>query len=248
MINAKTKCLYKQGEHLITFSEDNIKIGTKSINNEDIYHIDISYITSYEKLFKIATVVTATVATLLFFALFTDQLNVIVALIVAFIVSIYAYFIKPYYIIKKNQDKYIKMLDIFHGNKHDIVVIKPEFNLDFKLYTKLKKSGTRKRVLRHYLTRLKQSRKYLVSQMETNLKDSNVDIIYEKYSTVATQRYRQECILPRNSVAILNENYHKILGKDLRIAIKISAITLVMIIAFIIHIALSKDFNYQAFF
>ena len=247
MADIRTECFYKQGEHIVIFNENNIKIGTKSISTEDIYHINVDYITNYERLFKVATVVTSAVATALFFALAFNQLNILVAMVVAFFVSIYAYIIKPRNVIKNNPDKYIKMIDIFHDDKHDAFLVRADCEFDPAKYIKLKKTMVRSRTLRYYKTRMIQSRKYLVQQIENNGSDA-IDVIHEKYATVAEHRHRQEHIFSKRLVEILCNAYHDILGKDLKISIKISTITLIMLVGLVIHVALSKDFSYSGFF
>ena len=247
MSDIKTECFYKQGENTVIFNEKQIKIGTKSISTANVYHINIDYITNYERLFKVATVVTSAVAIALLFALFTNGINILVALAGAFIVSMYSYVIKPKRVIKNNPESFIKMIDIFHGDKHDAIVVKAGFELDTSKYTKLSKTMTRKRVLRYYKSRMKDSRKYLANQIEIN-KAATIDVLYEKYSKVAEMKYRQESIFSKRTVEILRDAYYDTVGKDLTLAIKISTFTLILVIVLSVYIALSNDFSFHGIF
>jgi hypothetical protein len=155
--------------------------------------------------------------------------------------------IKPKNVIKKNPDKYIKMIDIFHGDHHDSIVVKADFELDFKPYIKLAKTMARRRILGAYLRAMRGSRKYLAQQIELNKRES-VDVVYEKYSTVAVHRYSQENVFSKKSTEMLINGYYDVLGNDLKIGFKLGAITLFLVVALSVYIALNPDFYFRGIF
>lgn len=243
----QTECYYNQLKTNITFEENRVKIGTKTISHNKIYHIREEYITQYTAIFKPAIIVTAAIVGALLSILIFQTVSLFAIVFAAFLGSIYVYLIYPKQLVKENPESFIKIIDIIYKDTHDSVVVKASFNTPIKSFPLEKKGMWQRRILGRYLSRINKSRKYLVMQHEM-YPDYNVVQLNEKYATVAEGRYGLKSTLGLKAIEALCEGYDLSAGKSVKLGYRLSRFCLLMIIILIVYLFTNDSLSYKGFF
>ncbi|MDF9867227.1 hypothetical protein OKW22_000796 [Bacilli bacterium PM5-3] len=244
----KTDGYFKAMNVPIIVDDKKIKLGTNSISFSKLYDINESYITDYAAIFNPAVIVTCGLVGGVLSLLLFKTFSLYLVTIGAFIGSIYVFYIYPKKVVKDNPDEYIKIIDFIYHDTHDSVVVKANADLGLNKVNLPKKGMMQKRVLGRYLSRLKKSRKYLISQFESQ-KELNYSVLEEKYSTVARDRYGINSTLGLKSIKALCEAYDNAAGKYIKLGFRLARFSFGLIIAIIIYLVLSGNmFDYQSFF
>lgn len=243
----QTECYYNQLKTNAIFETNKIKIGTKTISHDKIYHIREEYITQYSAIIKPAIIVTSAIVAALFSILVLQTVSLLIIVIAAFLGSVYVYYIYPKQLRENNPDSYIKIVDIIYRDTHESIVVKAGVDLKIKEIRVPKKGMWQKRILGRYLTRINKSRKYLIMQHEMNPEFTVVQL-NEKYSTVAQTRYGLNSTLGLKAIEALCEGYDLTAGKSVKLGYRLSRFCLMMIVILIIYLVLNNSIGYQGFF
>lgn len=238
---------YKSLKVPVSFEEDRIKVGTKTINHNKIYHIREYYITNHSAIFPPTLIVTCAVVTALLSMILLSTISMIILVFGAFLGSVYVFFIHPKLLIRDNPDEYIKIIDIIYTDTHDSIIVKANAKTNIDTIVTPKKTMMQKRVLNRYLSRIRKARNYLIQQFEsqTNLTFS---ALQEKYSSVATARYGLKSTFSVKAVEAVCTAYNNAAGKYVKIGFRLARFSLVIIIVTIIYLAFTDKISYQSFF
>lgn len=242
----QTKGYYNNLFTNISFSDNEIKIGTIKIKTGDIYQIKVNYLTGYGKLFQVGFIAFAMVLSILLGLLFFPNVFITVTIAIGLITSVYTYYFYPKILIKRAKDDYIKTIDIFYNDLHTALLVPGSFEFNPKDYVKKKLTHHQKNVINKYMHRVKSSRKYLMTQIESK-GHLTPEILQEKYVVVATRRYVIESNFGVKAVKAIKESYQDIAGKEIRFAIKSARFTIVVFIAIIIYLALYGNMELKPF-
>ncbi len=183
-----TKCIYNNNRSNITVYDDYFTIGKKNIKYADVHSIKKDCLTNYLSLFtKNLFTFLFLSANLVFYFIF-KELRTLFVLSSILVLLLVVYYFRRIHITKMFKDTLFVLYDIVYKTHHDtlIVALTDDVSFNKKKLRKLKYMETH--FLQRYLTRIKQGRKYLFSQIEST--NSTGDVLYEKYKTVAQIRYK----------------------------------------------------------
>lgn len=230
----------------MTFSEDEIRIGTIKIKTKDIYQMKVNYLTGYGKLFQIGFIAFAIVLSILLGLLFYPNIFIMVSVVIALITGIYSYYIYPKVLIKRAKDDYIKTIDIFYNDMHIALLVPGSFQINPKDYINKKLNFQQNSIITRYMNRAKSSRQYLITQIESK-GNLSPEILQEKYYVVAVNKYAIESNFGVKAVKAIKESYQRIAKKEIKFATKSARFTIVVFIAIIIYLALFGGMELKPF-
>lgn len=219
----------------ITFSDDKIKLGTKIINAKDIYATNQEYITDYSIMYPPAFVITSVVLSTLLSIIFTSEINLLVFILSSLFGFTYSYFIYKPKLRNLSNNEYSMLYDIILKTTHYSVLLKPSDVYEIKQNYGIQHTYWQKRVLKKYIKRIHDSRKYLFTQIETG-KWKTYNDLYEKYVTVSKVKYSfSDNSLSNKQVNIIIENYLKLNSSYIKNSFKLIRFSIIMIVVIIVY-------------
>jgi hypothetical protein len=222
---------YKDKKVNIKIDAESIKIGTKTIKASEIYHIREVYLTSYANIFINGCIVACFVIGLLAGILLTNTFSTAWGIIFALVAFIVTYYLTRKKIVQDNPDAYLKLIEIMSKDDHETILVPNDFNIEMKTNTK---NVWQKNVLNRYTAQIKKSYKYLTNQIETNDSLSD-DAIYQKYSTVAKEKYQQKNLLSKKMISIIKENYNHVLKPYTKFGFRCARFAIIMILVLVFY-------------
>lgn len=224
----------------INVQDDKIKIGTKIINSKDIYAIHQEYITDYNVMYPSAVVVTLVIVTTLLSIILLSKLNVIIFVLSVLLGLSYTYLVYKPKLRKASHDDYSIIYDIIFKDTHLSIILKDEDAKKININT-TKHNYWQRQILSKYIRRVRSSRKYLFTQIETG-KWSQFDELYEKYSAVSKMKYGfDDNSLSSKQVSVLFKSYQKVTSKYVKTGIKLTRFSIMMIFILVIYLFFNKD-------
>lgn len=224
-------CMYNNKLTTIEVFDDKIKLGMKTINYSDVYAINKDSLTNYLTLFTKNLFTFVFVASNLLIYLMTGYFSTFFLLLTFAITVGLTYWLKDIYITNLfGNDKFITY-DIIYETHHDTIMVAKNDNIVIN-----KNIGPKLRFLRHnqlqrYERRIKQGRKYLVTQCEADI--SSGDELFEKYKTVTGIRYKDAQNFSRAIVdtieTAINTHFSKF-RKYTRYLLRVNIIMIVIVI------------------
>ncbi len=206
------KCIYNNNSTHITVYDDHFTIGKKKIMYSDVYSINKDNLTNYLGLFNKNLYTFLFLSLNLVFFLFFKYFDTFFILVSNFILLIIVYYLKNFYFPRMFKDEIFVLYDIVYKTHHDTLLVSLADGVEFNKKKLPKLKYMESRYLQRYIHRIKQGRKYLFSQIETN--NSAGEILYEKYLTVAQIRYKDTKAFDRRVVShiekAINENFVQI--------------------------------------
>lgn len=232
----------------IIFNNDFIKVGSKKINCSDIYQIKESNLMSYGKFFQIVLTAFSAVLTILICLIIWGKPFLLFALLIAFITSIYAYFIYPAILKAKSANDYARVIDIYYNDQHVALLVPESFKINAKEYVRKKLTNMQTMKLKAYQRGLKASRRYLVSQVETGKNKEDLSLVAHKYETVALQRYRISSIFGPKAVKEFGQAYQSYTKAQIKLALRLSRFTIFVALFIIFYLIFSEEIDFSGGF
>ncbi len=233
------KCIYNNVETNIDVFDDYFTIGGKDIHYSDVYDIRKDNLTNYLSLFSknLFTFLFLTFNAVFFFAFSKFSASFILISNIFFIVIIL--YIRNILFPKIFEDEPFVLYDIIYQTHHDTLLVAYADNVTFNKRKLKKLTYMQSRVLQKYLHRIKQGRKYLFTQIESNT--SAGEILFEKYSTVAKIRYKDNQTFDRNVLyrleTVVNQNFINIR----RYTLYMFRFNIVVIVSMTLHFVTAWD-------
>ncbi len=203
------KCIYNNNNSNITVYDDYFTIGEKTINYSDVFAIRKDNLTNYLSLFsKNLYVFLFLLVNLIFFFIF-NEFSTVFILSSNIVFTLVVLYVRNIRFPKMFTDELFVLYDIVYKTHHDTLIVSYSDDVVFNKKKLAKLTYMESRFLHKYLNRLKQARKYLFTQIESNT--SAGEILYEKYSTVAQLRYKDTCAFDKKTLThlekVVNENF-----------------------------------------
>ncbi len=233
------KCIYNNNSTNIQIFNDKFTIGKKTINYSDVYSIKKDDLSNYLSLFTKNLFTFLFLSTNLVFYFTFKQVNTLFVLTSTFLLLSMVYYLSAVYFPKMFKDETFVLYDIVYKTHHDTLLVSASDGIKFdnKKLPKLKYMETR--FLQRYLHRIKQGRKYLFSQIETD--SSSGDFLYEKYLTVAQIRYKDTQAFDKRVVASLEKVANEKFSSLKKYTLYMFRFNLLMIIVSIFYFVSSWD-------
>lgn len=232
----------------VSFNENDIKVGSQKINADDIYLITETNLMTYGKFFQIVLTTFSAVLTILVCLIVWGQPFLFFALMIAFITSIYAYFIYPLILKKQSANEYGRVIDIYYNDLHMALLVPESFEINVKAYQRKTITNMQKMKLKAYQRAVKASRKYLVSQIETGKSKDDLNQVAHKYETVAKQKYKNSSVFGAKAVKEFGQAYQKYTRSQIKLALRLSRFTIFVTLFIIFYLIFADDIDFSSGF
>lgn len=238
---------YKQMNTNVIFTDNDIKIGTKTIKYKDIYFIREDYITNHANIFPTALPVAFALIGVLVSFLFLKRFSFIVFAAFAAIGVFLAFYTMKILVVKNNPKAYIKIIDILFTDTHESIVVPADFKVDFQAINEKNKGMWKRRVLKNYISKLNKTRKYLVQQYENNENISMQDL-YTKYSTVGKAKNGIKSFINPKTLDVLLNSYTQVAGQYVRYGFMAARFSVVIAITLVVYAVMNKELVFNNFY
>lgn len=192
-------CIYNNQKSTIEVFDKKIILGKKSINYSDIYAIKKDNLGNYMILFSRNLLMFSFLSVSLLLYFIFGYVSTLLLLLTITALLLLVYWIERVYFAKLFGDDKFMIYDIVYESHHDTVLVSYNDNIVIDKNKTPKLSNKQHKFLQKYMRRIKQGRKYLIMQCESD--SSSGDALYEKYKTVAGIRYKDQQMFTKQVVS-----------------------------------------------